>query len=153
MDYSKIRKNLLNKCHDYVDARIASIQKTMDQAQESANNETKSSAGDKYETGRSMMQLEREQNAKHLEEAYKLKKVLDQVINSSNDKAGLGSLVITDKGNYFLAISIGKVEMDGVAYFIISPVSPIGKLLSGKEVKDSVEFNNEKLKIEQVINC
>ena len=44
----------------------------MANAQESANAEEKSSAGDKYETGRAMMQIERDKAAQQLNESMKL---------------------------------------------------------------------------------
>ena len=48
-------------------------------AQEAANEEGKSSVGDKYETGRAMMQIERDKAAQQLDEALKLKNIIDQI--------------------------------------------------------------------------
>ena len=68
----------------------------MNDAQLSANEEGKSSAGDKYETGRAMMQIEREKAANQLEEALKLKRIIDQLQpDVHHEIATLGSVVIT----------------------------------------------------------
>ena len=57
-DSVEIKRELYHKCTEYIDQRIESIQKKLDDVAESRSNETKSSAGDKHETGRTMMQLE-----------------------------------------------------------------------------------------------
>jgi len=117
----------------------------MDAAQESANQEEKSSAGDKYETGRAMAQIARDQAAQQLDEALKLKKAMDQIGQSTSViKAGMGSLVITDKNNFYISISAGKLNEDGKEYFAISPSSPIGKLLLNRSVQDIIMFQNQK---------
>ena len=68
----------------------------MNDAQRSANEEGKSSAGDKYETGRAMMQIERDKAANQLEEALKLKRILDQIQPEvQHERILIGSVVIT----------------------------------------------------------
>ncbi len=134
-----------------VNARILLAEDGLQQAQDAANNETKSSAGDKYETGRAMMHLEKEKLAEQLSAALKMKKVLDQIrIDAKLEKVGLGSLVITTNANYFLGVSVGKLEVDGSTYFAISPVSPIGQQLMGKQVGDSFSFAGKQVVLEQV---
>ena len=51
-------------CLDYCDVLINRAQKEFQFITESANNETKSSAGDKHETGRAMAQIEQEKAAR-----------------------------------------------------------------------------------------
>jgi transcription elongation GreA/GreB family factor len=115
----------------------------MDDAQESANQEEKSSAGDKYETGRAMAQIARDQAAQQLAEALKLKNALDQINpTSTSTKIGLGSLVLTDKNRFYISVSVGKLDIDGQSYVAISPQSPIGKLLLNRNVNDVIAFQN-----------
>jgi hypothetical protein len=64
-----IKESLYNHCMRYVQERIARIQNEIDLHQAAANEETKSSAGDKYETGRAMAQLDIERNSVQLREA------------------------------------------------------------------------------------
>ncbi|MFN6945654.1 MAG: 3-oxoacyl-ACP synthase [Cytophagaceae bacterium] len=139
-----IKRALFQKCLDYVDKRIVIARSSMDAAQSAANDESKSSAGDKYETGRAMMQIQRDQFASQLSEALKLKQVMDQIKpDSSSQGIVLGSLVFTDKGNYYISVSVGKLEVDSIEYFAISPVSPIGKELMNKKAGEKIAFNGK----------
>ena len=149
---STLKKTLYRYCQKYVNERIALVSDVMHQAQEAANSETKGSAGDKHETGRAMMHREKEQHARQLAEHLKLKKVLAQINpEETHETTRLGSLIFTNTGIYYLAIPIGKVEIDGEIYFIISPVSPIGKLLMGTKVEAELSFNGKRIGIERII--
>ena len=130
---------------------MATAQEAISMAQSSANEETKSSAGDKYETGRAMMQLEIEQNSAQLAETLKLKEVLAKVyIDKPTQKVDDGSLVITNQGNFFMAISVGQVVIDDKTFLVIASESPIGAKLKGLKAGESLSFNNKTYKIEQV---
>jgi transcription elongation GreA/GreB family factor len=139
-----IKQKLYEQCESFLDRRIASATEAIRSAQTSANEETKSSAGDKYETGRAMAQLEIEKNSVQLEEARKEKKLLAS-INIALKPASIqtGSLVITNHGNFFIAISVGVVVLDGTSYAVVSTLSPIGKLLLGKKNGDSFSFGSK----------
>lgn len=131
-------------CGAHVALRIDTARKAILAAQSSANEETKSSAGDKYETGRSMMQLEIEKNSGQLMEAMKLKQVLDQIDpDAKMDVVKLGSVVITDQGNFFVAVSAGEFTLEEETYFSISPISPIGMQLMNKKAMSSFTFNKK----------
>ena len=71
-----LKHSLLHKCHEFVESRISNARNALDEAQQAANEETKSSAGDKYNTERAMMQIERDKHAAQLVEAQKLQKAL-----------------------------------------------------------------------------
>ena len=53
-----IKEKLYIACEAYVDERIKRIEAAMAGLESDLENETKSSAGDKYETGREMINLE-----------------------------------------------------------------------------------------------
>ena len=143
--------SLFNYCLDYVEERIARIQTEINSAQLSANQETKSSAGDKYETGRAMAQLDIERNMFQLKEAEKLRSILRNLPKTTVANMVVpGALVITNKGKFFLAISIGTVKLNGEPYFIISADSPIGKLLLGKQQGSTFNWNNTEYKISEI---
>ncbi len=117
-------------------------------AQESANEEGKSSAGDKHETGRAMAQLESEKAAKQLQEAMDLLAILKRIDPEAvHQSAGLGSLVTTDQGNFYLSVAVGKVEVEGFNCFAISVNSPIGAKLLGLKVDGTTEFNGKVYKV------
>ena len=146
-----IKKQLLDTCTEYVDQRLQKLRSQIKSLEESLNSETKSSAGDKHETGRAMVQLEREKSGRQLFEAEKLEKLISKVsIENHSEVIKLGSLVITSQVNYFIAISVGKVEVKNVSYYAIAPDTPIGKLLLGKKVDDEVIFNRSCFRISKI---
>jgi len=137
-----MKQTLLDQCRQYVQQRIDTARQAMEEAQASANSEEKSSAGDKYETGRAMAQLERDRHAQLLAEARKLENELLRLnVDKSYATAQPGSLVSTDRGYFFISISAGKLTVDGTTYFAVSPASPIAALLMGCRAGDTILFN------------
>lgn len=140
----ELKKKLFSYCEDYVNRSIKTLENALADVQDAANSDTKGSAGDKHETGRAMMHLESEKNAKQLSERLSLKKVLALIDPKKiDDKVQLGSLVISDSAKYYISIPIGKVSIEGEDYFVISPVSPIGNLLIDKQKGEGFSFNSK----------
>lgn len=147
----ELKQQLYTLCQDFVENRRKTIQNTINEIQESLTSETKSSAGDKHETGRAMLQLEREKAGHQLAEVEKLTESLSKIDNRfSSEIVGLGSIVFTNQSNYFIAISAGQLEVDSQSFFAISPSTPIGLLLMGKTIGDGVVFREQKFMIESV---
>jgi hypothetical protein len=147
-----IKSELINRCLDLVEQRIANAQQAMNAAQESANTEGKSSAGDKYETGRAMAQIERDKAAHQLSEALMLKNSLSRINNKvSADQISLGSVVKTDKNHFFIAISMGKIQVADVDYFVVAPATPIGQLLMGLKAGSQFSFVNQIHTIKEIL--
>lgn len=131
--------------------KMAELQKNIDSAQASANEEGKSSAGDKYETGRAMAQNTR---AMYEQQLYGTKAELD-IVNGINfiQKFTVikpGALVSTNIGIFFIAIGLGKIKLNETELMIISINSPIGVVLNGKTIADEVSFNGRKINILEV---
>lgn len=123
----------------------------MIQATESANNETKSSAGDKHETARAMMQLEQEKLGHQLKEVQDQRSELEKIdIAKPSAQIAKGTLIQSDKGFLFLSIGLGKIIVDDKTVFSISPQSPLGIKLLGKKENDVVEMNGVKYTIENL---
>lgn len=137
-----LKKDLHTYCVNYVSERIMNAQNAIINAQESSNAESKSTAGDKHDTARAMMQLEVEKMSKQLAEAQKLKIALSYINPEiQHEEVQLGSIVNTSNAQYFISISAGIIEMQESQYFAISPLTPIGKLIIGLKKGDSFEFN------------
>ena len=148
---NKIKELLIDKCRHYTLDRISRAEEAMHAAQQAANEESKSSAGDKYNTTRALMQIERDKNARQLVEAQKLTQAMDQISTAKQfDKVDLGCLVEASSGNFFISISMGKVEIDGYLVYAISPASPIGQLLIGKSEGEKAEFNKKVITIHKI---
>jgi len=115
------------------------------------NSDTKSSAGDKHEVGRAMVQQELDQLETQLSKVQVMQQELARVPPERvYEHAGFGSLVGTDQGNYFIAIGLGAVEVDGETCYAISLASPIGQALKDKGVGDAVDFNGKRITVEKI---
>lgn len=152
MNDLKLKETLYNHCSNFIENRFQTIQNTINEIQVSLTSETKSSAGDKHETGRAMLQLEREKAGNQLAEIQKLKESFSKIdISKISKTVGLGSIVITSQNNYFISISAGEFTVENDTYYAISPNTPMGQLLLGKKVGDDVVFREQKFKIEKVL--
>ena len=152
MELLKVKKALYSQCLSIVEEKVNRAQQGMKAAQEAANKEGKSSMGDKYETGRAMMHLEKDKRAMQLVEVAKMKKALDMLnYSKSLSIIEFGSLVLTSGANYFLSVSIGALKVEEENYFAISPATPIGKLLLGLNKGDSFVFNGSKVVIKECV--
>lgn len=141
-NYLKIKQQLLKECVLFVENKHATISKSIASNKNDLFSETKSSAGDKHETGRAMIQLEMEKAGQQLAEVNFMQTVLNKItVDNSSKIICLGSLVKTSKGTYFLAVSVGQIKVENNVYFAVSAQSPIGKQLLGKKVGDIIPFN------------
>ncbi len=147
-----IKSILYQRCLDWLDNKISIATKAMKDAQDSANSEEKSSAGDKFETGRAMSQIERDMNARQLAECNKQKQiVLNTDIVKKQERVFLGALVITELASYFICISAGNIVVENVAYFAVSVDTPIAKLILNKKVGEDFVVNGKKVRIKEII--
>ncbi len=143
-----IKKELYKQCEVFVNNRLQTIQDIISSNQKALQSETKSSAGDKHETGRAMLQLEMEKAGQQLQGVLQMKETLAKInITKNSEIAHLGSLVKTNQVNYFLSISAGQLVVANEHYFAISVSSPIGNLLLGKKEKDTFVFSGKKIDI------
>ncbi|MCC1483403.1 3-oxoacyl-ACP synthase [Winogradskyella immobilis] len=139
----KTKQILYKKCEAFLNRRFSVIQKTIDDIQGALQSETKSSAGDKHETGRAMLQLEREKARQQLAELQKLQETLHKIdVEMEHQNVALGSIVFTTKLNYFIAISAGEIEVENRKFYAISASTPIAKLLMSRQIGDAIKFRD-----------
>jgi transcription elongation GreA/GreB family factor len=152
MDNNQLKEILYNYCKEFVNSKLATIERTIKSNQEDLASETKSSAGDKHETGRAMLQLEMEKAGQQLKVVSEMKMILERInIEKNLPVCKLGSVVKTENINYFIAISAGKIIVENEVYYAISPKSPIGHLLIGKRTSDEIIFNGNKFCVNDII--
>ena len=147
-----LKEELYTKCVGFLESRLETVQSTISELHEALLSETKSSAGDKHETGRAMLQLEREKAGYQLLEIQKVKETLSKIeLTKTNKNVSLGSIVFTSGANYFIAISAGELEARSDTFYAISSNTPMGKLLLSKKAGDFIVFRNETINIERII--
>lgn len=147
----EIKQKLLNHCKEQLLRRFNKIKQTISDIEESLMEESKNSSGDKHETGRAMLQIDRENAGKQLMEVEKLLELFSRIdIRTPTDYVRLGSLVYTDKSPYFISFSIGPVVIDEQQFLCIALNSPIGMQLAGKKSGEQVFFNGQELTILEI---
>ena len=147
----EIKEALFRQCEAYANKRLQTVEAVISSNQLALQSETKSSAGDKHETGRAMLQLETEKAGQQLAGIMQMKEILAKVdILKTSKNVCLGSVIFTEKVNYFLSISAGQLEFANKMYFAVSVSSPIGKLLLGKQENDVISFNGMLYKVQKI---
>src|SRR5690554_6526310 len=147
----EIKSALLDTCINYVKERIDTAESALADNRAGLEDDSKSSAGDKYETSREIVQQEVIRNELLLTAARTLDVVLSR-INIDTDFSTIqnGSLAITNQGNFFFAIGVGKVHVNKKDYFIISISSPLGQAFKDKQAGEKVVFNGKTYQIKEV---
>lgn len=146
----EIKAKLIEKILSDLDEKILATKSAINSAEESKLNETKSTAGDKYETGRAMMQLEQEKLESQLAKLVASKKHIQLLPKTKSVKAQVGSLVLTDQLNYFISQGLGKIVLSEGTYYAVSASSPIGIELIGKTAGQSLDFRGKKISISNI---
>ena len=135
-----------------INSSIYLLQQTLADLKESGANETKSTAGDKHETALAMLQIEQANTRTQLQEALAQQAVLQNINPTScTTKIIVGSLVKTDKGYFYMSIALGKIIVDGVIVYALSPQSPLGAKLMGVAVGGKVEVNGNEYLVEAIL--
>jgi len=134
-----------------LDQRVHALKAELATTLEARNSDTKSSAGDKHEVGRAMVQQELDQLDGRLAVTQSMQKELERVdMDQQHDRVGFGSLVVTDNGVFFIAIAFGSVEVGGGKCYAISLASPMGQALLGKRIGEVAVLNGRSIRIETV---
>ena len=137
----QMKSELLEIIHQKISEKIQKLEQLIAETRAS-NNDTKSSMGDKYETSREMLQQEINNLQIQLNEHLKSQKILININPNPHKIVTLGSLVETEKGMFFIAISLGELSFNQEKIFVISAESPLAKAMNGKKVGETFIVNN-----------
>ena len=117
-----------------------------------AQNDAKGSAGDKHETALSMMHLEQEKLNQKLHEIQQQKVILARIdVMQKKNKIALGSVVKTNTLMLFISAALPKITLDDKVVIAVSPQSPLGSKLMGKEVGFKFEIGTSNYTILEVL--
>ena len=142
----KVHSRYLQLVQDRIDVFRDMISSLIDDAQ----NDAKGSAGDKHETGLSMMHLEQEKLSAKLREAIDQKVILERLPLISSRIIAPGCLVRSSGFVFYISTALPKIVENGKTVFAVSPVSPIGSSLLGKAVGESISLQGKVYTIEAV---
>ena len=152
MKDSALKQEIYEAVSHLLKEKIHVAETAMQAAQASANEETKSSAGDKYETGRAMAQNDRDMYARQFLQLKQEMQTVDWAFQVAvSEVVSTGSLVETTLGWIWIAVSIGHVKGTKNAVMVVSAASPIGQAIWHKKVGESFVFRNQTHQIKQII--
>ncbi len=143
----QVHQNYLQLVQDRIDVFRDMIVALTDDSK----NDAKGSAGDKHETALSMMHIEQEKLNQKLREFLDQKNILDKIDPEAvHVKIALGSLVKANDIHLYLSAALPKTLTDGVSVIALSPQSPLGAMLMGKQVGDAFNIGNTLYTINEI---
>lgn len=145
------KKRLRQQCILIIDQRIAAAARAIADAQDAANAEEKSSAGDKYETSRAMSHLQKDMYARQLQANRKELAVLVGIdCTSLYTTVTAGCYIQCKECAFFLAAGLGKLAFEGKTVYLLSPDAPLAKIIFGKAAGQTILFAKTEMVIETV---
>ncbi len=129
-------------CLSVVHERITELQASILDIQRSSQSDTKSSAGDKHETGRAMAQLEVEKQQVSLGNLIAMRDVLARLDPTvPQERVREGALVRTVRGLFYIAVGLGRLMVDGQEVLVMSPQAPLAEALQRTPIGGTARFN------------
>lgn len=135
-----------------INASAQIIEDSLHQLEHSLFEETKSSAGDKYETSREMIQSEMDRLEKQKQQIIQDMLHFQFIETPSTIERGSLVEIMIDKQRHFLyiAAAVGNIAVEGVEIRSISVNAPLGSILIGKSSGDLFKWNQKSI---QILNC
>jgi len=146
------KSKFLSFLNDKIECKIRKANEYLESIQESIRSETKSTAGDKHDTTRELMQQERNKVAQNMSHQLLAQKIIIELRKSKSSKQiGFGSLIQTNSSWIYIGISIGKVIYRDQDVLCVSPVSPLARAFESKTENQEVDCNGVVYSIEKVL--
>jgi hypothetical protein len=152
VNYLELKELFLTELNSLVEEKVNTANSSIYSTTESKNTATKSTAGDKHETGRAMMERELALSNSQLQKALIQKNELSKIsLEMDCTTIKPGALVITSQGNYFISIGLGRINANGYECYAISGGSPIGLVLMGANQGQNINFQGRNIEIIAII--
>ena len=138
------KEDMVAACRKVLEQRVEECRHSLSALQADLTSESKSTAGDKHETGRAMLHLEAEKEAARLHDAESLLLQWERIdFNHPSAAVVPGALVHTSEGHFLISVPLGRVDLSDLSVFLISPVSPLGKLLQHQPKGATITLNGK----------
>lgn len=147
-----MRDIILKHLLDHVDKNLAEAKARMASLKESLGAESKSSAGDKHETGRAMIHLEQERvqdtvgRLEHMRGLLMQRAAQDKVIQ----RVSPGALVETTGPWVLVGVPLGKVQLPDALVLCVGAEAPLAQQWHGAQPGDQVALGPQKLTIQAI---
>ncbi len=147
---SSFKEDILNHIEEILREKETDYLKALESLKQDLTSASKSSAGDKHETGRAMVHLEQEKLGKQVLNTQKDLKTIQLMRNNQSEKTALGSMLITDGPTFLLGIGLGIIKLEEQEVVCVSMLSPIAQNLARLKSGDSFTFGKKTLSIKDI---
>jgi len=147
MDKNKVHQQALK----LVQTKLLELEAHYRDLQEGQSSNTKSTAGDKHDTEREMVEVELNNYSRQIQTQKQNLNSLKSIDPARKNKVEQGALVQTENGWFYLSIPLGKIDLEGEKVWLISLASPMGQALNGKKTGEKFELNGVEKKILDVL--
>lgn len=132
-----------------MEAGLLRARAAFEELQGSLEGESKSTAGDKHETGRAMVQMEMEQAAGRLSRVERMMRqwhALDPSL--SREQVRPGAVVITDQGGFVIGVAWGVFDgPESADWRAISTDAPLAQAMQASGPGSTIEFRGRTWRI------
>lgn len=151
MSLLQFKQAVLEKIESHLGEKSDELHAYAKELNQQLADESKSSAGDKYETARAMLHLEQEKMQRQFHELSAQQAQLERLKSIvSTDVVSMGSLLQAQEVYFYVGIGLGKLNVQGISVFCIAAEAPLGKTLLGKKRGDIVNFLQRAHRIDQL---
>jgi hypothetical protein len=151
MDYHNLKQRMHQQCLSIIKERLDTIIANLDALMDAKTSETKSSAGDKYETGMAMIQNQEELYTKQRAETSNIYNAMLRIDSSRPcEQVENGALILVPGSLFYICAGMGRLVLDDNAYFAISLSSPIGAALKFKKAGSFYTYNDKNVPINSI---
>jgi len=145
------KEQIVEEIRTLLKVKLEEIQKQLDELEIARNSDSKSTAGDKHETGRAMAQLEVDRVQEQLSKASDQLASFNQIdFKHTGETVHVGSYIKTRSFKILLGIGLGKIEIQGTTILAISIASPVGQQLLGKKSGDHFSMGSNQVTITDI---
>ena len=138
---NNIKQRMIKACISMQKRTMEEAEKLSEEIQSQINDYGQNK--DRYDSFRTKMSRMKEMYIKQIENAASnIKTLLGIHVEKKEDTVKFGSIIITDKQRFFIAVGIGKIRFEEEEYFVISTVAPIFNAIKGKRAGNTFTFNN-----------
>jgi hypothetical protein len=149
MDMLHTKQKLLGLCKETQMKMVDSAKTAMNEAQHALGEYGPNK--DRYDSFRDQLIGRRDMFAGQYQKALSDLNVIEKInCQELKDKVEFGAIIISDISRFIVAISSGKIEVDGMIYYAISPAVPLYKAMEGMKAGESFEFNGKRQTIKEL---
>lgn len=145
------KKEIIQIMASELKSAIQRLEADITAIKEGRQSDTKSSAGDKHETGRAMADQTLIQLEQQKSNTFRSLMELQRGGHQKATRVQVGAMVETEHFVYFISVPFGKVACGGEKpLYAISPLSPAAQVMLDKTKGDDFELNGKIQTIQQV---